>query len=151
MVKIQIQHKGQISCLLQLSHCTDDLNEYLSVNCIGPTTLFHCVWQAWATIGLVRKASNRQDSETLDPGLRPESQRVTSCANRLVVTPGPYREDSGKAGIPGGEFAAPGCRRIRDICRWGICGIYATENLQLRNAAVNLQRFAMLALRGIDP
>ena len=30
--------------------------------------------------------------ETLDPGSRPESQRVTSCANRLVVKSGAYRE-----------------------------------------------------------
>ena len=29
----------------------------------------------------------------VDPGSRPESQRVASCANRLVVTSGAYRED----------------------------------------------------------
>ena len=29
----------------------------------------------------------------MDPGSRPESQRVASCANRLVVTSGAYRED----------------------------------------------------------
>ena len=31
----------------------------------------------------------------VDPGSRPESQRVASCANRLVVTPGAYRGDAG--------------------------------------------------------
>ena len=35
--------------------------------------------------------------ETLDPGSRPESQRVASCANRLVVTPGAYRDDGVEA------------------------------------------------------
>ena len=39
-------------------------------------------------------APYREDGdETLDPGSRPESQRVASCANRLVVTSGAYRED----------------------------------------------------------
>ena len=32
-------------------------------------------------------------NKDLDPGSRPESQRVASCANRLVVTSGAYRED----------------------------------------------------------
>ena len=44
--------------------------------------------------------------ETLDPGSRPESQRVASCANRLVVTPEAYRDD-GERGTRG--------RRIKDL------------------------------------
>ena len=38
--------------------------------------------------------------KSMDPGSRPESQRVASCANRLVVTPGAYREDGGKKRPP---------------------------------------------------
>ena len=37
-------------------------------------------------------------NETLDPGSRPESQRVASCANRLVVTPGAYRRNNKRRG-----------------------------------------------------
>ena len=35
----------------------------------------------------------RRARPDLDPGSRPESQRVMSCANRLVVTSSEYRDD----------------------------------------------------------
>ncbi len=44
----------------------------------------------------------------MDPGSRPESQRVTSCANRLVVTPEAYREDVE------GAYVDPGSSAYRD-------------------------------------
>ncbi len=52
------------------------------------------------------KVSHSKNLETLDPGSRPESQRVASCANRLVVTPEAYRDD-GERGTRG--------RRIKDL------------------------------------
>ena len=43
----------------------------------------------------------------MDPGSRPESQRVGSCANRLVVTPDAYRGD-------GDEILDPGSKAYRE-------------------------------------
>ena len=52
-------------------------------------------------MSLGMKVRERVKIRTLDPGSRPESQRVASCANRLVVTSGAYREDDevGHAGM----------------------------------------------------
>ena len=49
-------------------------------------------------------------NKDLDPGSRPESQRVASCANRLVVTPGAYRDD-------GNETLGPRSRNAFEIVR----------------------------------
>jgi hypothetical protein len=53
-------------------------------------------------------SSDKPKSKPVDPGSRPESQRVTSCANRLVVTPKAYRDD-GEQGqcLNDGDFGAP--------------------------------------------
>ena len=45
--------------------------------------------------------------ETLDPGSRPESQRVASCANRLLVTPDADWGD-------GDEILDPGSKAYRE-------------------------------------
>ena len=41
------------------------------------------------------------ETKEKDPGSRPESQRVASCANRLVVTPVAYGDDGDETLDPG--------------------------------------------------
>ena len=66
----------------------------------------HCVYKTlkrsrWIPDGSIRgrRLEGAETRPNLDPGSRPESQRVTSCANRLVVTPGAYREDGKGPGV----------------------------------------------------
>ena len=54
------------------------------------------------------------ETKEKDPGSRPESQRVASCANRLVVTPGAYREDADETLDPGSApYREDGVRSIQ--------------------------------------